>query len=75
VNKPPLIDLCCSAGLASEGYAEYFDVVGVDVDPQPNYPYRFIRKDVRDLDPGWLSGFAIVAGSPPCQWGTNLKSL
>lgn len=73
MSKPTLVDLCCSAGLASEGYAEYFDVVGVDVDPQPNYPYRFIRKDVRDLDPGWLSQFAIGAGSPPCQWGSNLK--
>ena len=65
MNKPRLLDLCCKAGGASTGYDKAgFDVIGVDIEPQPNYPYRFIREDVMLLD---LVGFDCYHASPPCQ--------
>jgi DNA (cytosine-5)-methyltransferase 1 len=74
VNRPILLDLFCGAGGASVGYSRAgFDVIGVDINPQPNYPFQFIQADWEE--PLWvLPGLwernkipFLIHASPPCQ--------
>ena len=81
--KPRLLDLFCGAGGAAMGYSRAgFDVVGVDIKPQPNYPFEFEQADalafVRNGLHGrphdiWGRGFDAVHASPPCQAYTAYK--
>jgi len=69
------LDLFCKAGGAAMGYHRAgFDVVGVDINPQPRYPFEFIQADVLTLDRLWIAmDFDAVHASPPCQGYTDLR--
>jgi DNA (cytosine-5)-methyltransferase 1 len=75
-----LLDLFCCAGGAAVGYHRAgFDVIGVDIHPQPNYPFRFEQADALDylreeltLDPTLRA--AAIHASPPCQGYTPMSN-
>lgn len=73
-RRPRLLDLFCCAGGAAMGYhLAGFDVVGVDINPQPRYPFEFIRADVLSLTPDYIRQFDAVHASPICQGHTALR--
>src|SRR5689334_3796976 len=55
------------------GYARAgFEVWGVDIQKQPNYPFHFIQFDaLRYLETGNLWRFDAIHASPPCQLYTK----
>lgn len=78
MKKLKLLDLYCKAGGCSAGYARAgFEVVGVDINPQPNYPFEFIQADALEIlkDEAFISQFDAIAASPPCQFHTKAKHL
>jgi DNA (cytosine-5)-methyltransferase 1 len=65
-GRPRLLDLFCGAGGAAVGYHRAgFDVVGVDIQPQPNYPYRMSVRDALEVAECYTVD--AIHASPPCQ--------
>lgn len=76
MRRPLLVDLFCGAGGATMGYARAgFHVVGVDIEPQPNYPFQFIQADALEVLRSRRPDFDADAihASPPCQGFTAYK--
>ena len=72
-RRPRLLDLFCCAGGAGMGYHRAgFEVIGVDVSPQSNYPFEFIEHDALGLGDQFLSQFDVIHASPPCQSYSDL---
>jgi DNA (cytosine-5)-methyltransferase 1 len=86
-ERPVLLDLFCKAGGAGKGYADAgFEVVGVDIEPQPHYPFRFVCADALTIlewvvrDGSFIAGCRAVEpvavhASPPCQASSSLRAL
>jgi ParB family chromosome partitioning protein len=66
--RPRLLDLFCCAGGAGMGYGRAgFEVVGVDIAPQPNYPFEFHQGDALEFLEERGHEFDAIHASPPCQ--------
>lgn len=79
MSKPRILDLFCCAGGAGKGYHDAgFDVKGIDISPQPRYPYEFKQADAINYleliiytgEHVWYDAFH---ASPPCQGYTALR--
>jgi DNA (cytosine-5)-methyltransferase 1 len=70
--RPKLLDLFCGAGGAAVGYHRAgFDVFGVDIRPQKNYPFDMAVADAMTFP---LDGFDAIHASPPCQrWAPSTR--
>jgi len=81
--RPLLLDLFSGAGGAAMGYHRAgFDVVGVDLAPQPRYPFRFVQGDavaflrsgaIEDLEALLGQPVAAIHASPPCQLYSTMR--
>jgi len=80
IEKPlRILDLFCGAGGVAMGYHRAFpdaQIVGVDLHPQPRYPFEFIQADAMALLQShhryFVRMFDLIHASPPCQHYSDL---
>ena len=66
--KPLLLDLFCGAGGAAIGYHRAgFEVIGVDINPQPRYPFEFHQADALEFVAEHGHEFDAIHASPVCH--------
>jgi DNA (cytosine-5)-methyltransferase 1 len=75
VIKPKILDaFSCEGGAGMGYYLAGFDVTGVDIDPQPRYPFKFIQSDAISFIKEHGHEFDAIHTSPPCQHHSNLNA-
>jgi DNA (cytosine-5)-methyltransferase 1 len=78
-----ILDLFCGAGGAAMGYHRAFpdaEIIGVDIAPQPHYPFEFVQADAMAF--AWrmegrrygAGSFGLIHASPPCQAHTTMSN-
>lgn len=75
MTQPKGLDLFCGGGGASMGYHRAgFEMTGVDIALQKNYPFTFIQGDALEYVKEYGHEYDFIAASPPCQaysWATQ----
>jgi DNA (cytosine-5)-methyltransferase 1 len=72
-DKKRALDLFCGGGGAAEGlHRAGFEITGVDLCPQPDYPFEFIQANALSVP---LDAYDFVWASPPCKKHTSLRNL
>lgn len=67
------LDMYCGAGGCSAGYSRAgFEMTGVDIRPQPRYPFRFIQGDALEYVAEHGQEYDVIFASPPCQHYANV---
>lgn len=63
-----ILDLFCGGGGASMGYYRAgYQVTGIDIVPQKNYPFAFIQDNALEYLIKYGQKYDIIHASPPCQ--------
>jgi DNA (cytosine-5)-methyltransferase 1 len=76
MTRPRLLDLFCCAGGAGMGYHRAgFEVVGIDIDPQPHYPFELHQGDALKYLLEHHHEFDAFHASPPCQAWTLAQRI
>jgi DNA (cytosine-5)-methyltransferase 1 len=69
--------LFCGAGGAAVGYhrAGFTEIVGVDIKPQPRYPFTFVLGDALEYVKAHGHEYDAIHASPPCQGYSIMRTL
>lgn len=77
MNEVTLLDLYCGAGGAGVGYSQagFKRIIGVDIKPQPNYPFDFVQADALEYLASHHHQYDAFHASPPCQGYSIMHNL
>lgn len=70
-----VLDLFCGAGGAAMGLHRAWpnaEIIGVDINPQPRYPFKFVQADAMTFP---LDGYDFIWASPPFQGYTLMRHM
>ncbi len=74
MKRYKLLDLFCGAGGAAVGYHRAgFDLVGMDIEPMPHYPFEFHLADALEYLREHGAEYDAIHASPPCQHYSTMR--